>query len=333
MAQARRACPDAVVVPTRGARYRAVSASLFQILRESAPLVEPLSVDEAFLDVTGLPKGPAAVAEDIAQRVRAELGLTASVGGAPNKLVAKLASDARKPDGRLVLPPSEVQGFLDPLPATRLPGVGPVTGRALQRQGIRTVRDLRDADPRALRARLGTQGPHLHGLAHGRDERAVVPDEAAQQIGQERTFGVDLTSRDAVCDVLQDQAEQVAYRLRRHGFLARAVTIKLRDGAFRTETRQARLSEATDRTWTLAKTARELFEQWADAGFRPLRLAGVSAGGLARDGRQLPLFDTAADQREARLDAALDAIRGRHGPRAIRRGPRAGPADAADGMG
>ncbi len=323
-AMARRRCPQAVVVAPRHAHYVEVSAAVFEILESVTPLVEPLSIDEAFLDVTGsrrlLGEAPV-IAADIKRRVRAETGLTASVGVAPNKFLAKLASEWCKPDGLVVLAEDELPARLAPLPIRRMWGVGPVLEASLARQGVTTFGDLQRLSLEQAVARLGAQGEELWRLARGEDDRPVVPDREARSVGAEETFGADLPSREPVHDVLVGQADRVAARLRRHGLRGRTVTVKIRFGDFQTVTRSATLPAATDRTDVIARTAGELLARWAAQGFHPVRLIGVAVSQLERAGTgQGALFADAEDERLRRLDHATDEVRRRFGPESIRRG-------------
>ncbi|MHC4140834.1 MAG: DNA polymerase IV, partial [Planctomycetota bacterium] len=219
MAVAKRNCPQAVVVPPHGRRYRDVSRRVFEILESFTPLVEPLSIDEAFLDVMGsrrLHGMPRQIAETIKRRVRDELGVTASVGVAPNKFLAKLASDMDKPDGLTVIEPDRIEQTLQGLPISRMWGVGPATERRLRDLGVETFGDLRRYPPEALESCLGVHARRITELARGLDHREVVPDRRAKSISQEQTFGFDLQEPQAVRDVLRGQVEQVGWRLRRH---------------------------------------------------------------------------------------------------------------------
>jgi DNA polymerase-4 len=322
---ARRLCPRAVIVPPRGRRYREASAAVFEILHSEVPVVEPLSVDEAFLDLTGCERalGPAVeVAERLRRRIREDLGLTASVGVAPNKFLAKLASDMDKPDGLTVIRAEEVDAVLGPLPIERMWGVGPATAARLHRRGIRTFADLRALPVERLHRDFGAAGEHYARLARGRDRRAVIPDSRAKSIGHECTFEADLTDPDDVRDVLLSQSAQVARRLRRHALRARVVTVKIRYGDFETVTRSRTLPAPTDLTDDVAAVARALFDAWTSRSFRPVRLIGVSAGRLQEAGAQLELFADKGTERKRRLDRAVDDIQDRFGSRVIRRGGR-----------
>lgn len=332
-AVALRLCPHAVVVKPRGGRYRELSDRVFGILGDFSPLVQPISVDEAFVDVTGslvLFGSAVEIAETIRARIKAETGLTASVGVAPNKFLAKLASDLDKPDGMTVIEGGRVFERLDPLPVSRLWGVGPAAEKSLGRLGLRTIGDIRRTPDETMAERFGDFGRHLSRLARGEDDRPVHTDREAKSISHEQTFGVDLEDPEHVMSVLLGQCEDVGRRLRKHGRLARTVTVKIRFGDFETVTRSGSLREATDRTDSIWATAASLFDAWAGGtgasggrGFRPVRLigAGVSHLSEAGDGAapQLGLFDAGEREKRARLDALTDAIADKHGVGSIRR--------------
>lgn len=324
MARAIRLCPQAVVLPVRPRRYAAVSEQVFAIFDRFTPVVEPLSIDEAFLDVTGCERlmGPAEqVARAIRRSIRGELHLTASVGVAPNKFLAKLASDLNKPDGLTVIAPETIHATLDPLEIRTLWGVGPAAAERLAVLGAATIGDLRRLDPRLLRERLGDAGEHLAALARGEDHRPVTPDGQAKSIGQEQTFATDVADLGALRQILADQADHVARRLRRGRLRARTVTLKLRYGDFTTRTRSTTGPDPTDLSEDLRAMAAALLRAWAREAFGPLRLLGVTASGLSTvAGRQLDLFPDPARQKARRVDEALDAIEAKFGKGAVRRG-------------
>ena len=320
---AKRLCPHALIVPTRFSRYSEASAQVFEIFERFTPQVEPLSVDEAFLDVTASLKllGAAeTIARDLKAQVHRRTGLTASVGVAPNKFLAKLASDLSKPDGLKVIMPDDVDHLLPPLPAERIWGIGPRTAERLHAAGVRTIGDLRRQAPRWFEDFFGADGTRVLDLCFGRDDRPVLGDEQAKRIGHEQTFEQDLPDPEHVRSVLLGQCEQVARRLRRRGLRAGAVTLKIRFGDFQTITRSRSLNAPTDETQSVWLAARGLFDTWAATSFRPVRLIGVSAGGLTSGEGQLELFTDPQAQRRRRLDAAMDSISHRFGNAAIRRG-------------
>ncbi len=325
MAVAKRACPNAVIVPPRGGRYHDVSTAVFELLERFTPIVEPLSIDEAFLDVTGSQRlfgSPREIAASIRACIRAELNLTASVGVAPNKFLAKLASDLHKPDGLTVIEPGEIEATLGSLPIGRMWGVGPATEKRLTDLGITTFGDLHSYPLDVLESILGTWAGRMAALARGEDHRTVTPDSRAKSISHEQTFGQDLQSPEAVVDVMRGQAESVARRLRRHAFRAGTVTVKVRYGDFETITRSASFDEPTDRTDVLWRQGRALFDAWAHGGWRPVRLIGFGTSNLSRGTEQLNLFTDDDDQRRRALDEATDSIKQRFGSGAIHRGTR-----------
>ncbi|MEM1099552.1 MAG: DNA polymerase IV [Planctomycetota bacterium] len=314
MAVAKRRCPHAVIVSVPGERIREKSKSMFAVLDDFSPLVQPLSVDEAFLDMTGMERlmgPPVQIAQQLKDEIKRATGLTASVGVAPNKLLAKLASDLEKPDGLTVITPENLDAVLAPLPIAKLWGVGPATETALHRRGIQTVGDLRGLSEAELVREFGDLGGSLFRRSRGIDARPVVPDRTAKSIGHEQTFKQNLETPDAVREFLYGHTEAVARRVRQHGFTVRGVTVKIRDGEFHTVTRSTTLDPPTDRTDALWQSARGLFDAWADSQFVPVRLVGVSAGPLNPPGsatEQLGLFTSEKSGKQRALDAASDAI-------------------------
>jgi DNA polymerase-4 len=324
MAQAVRLCPQAVIIRPRMERYAEVSRQVFEILEQFTPLIEPLSIDEGFLDVTGTERlfGPAEqTARELRRRICAETGLTASVGVAPNKFLAKLASDLRKPDGLVVVPPDGVQDFLDPLPIGRLWGVGKATLKRFEQLHVQTFADARRLTAAELRRHFGETGEHFYHLVRGDDQRPVVPDREARSISHEQTFATDVADLEYLRSVLLSQTEDVARRLRRHKLLARTVTIKIRRPDFQTITRRATLAAPTDQTALLWQAAAGLFDTWARGGVHPVRLLGVGVSQFVTGpGQQLPLFDEDTTRRSRSLDQTIDQIRERFGRDAISRG-------------
>lgn len=322
MAVARRLCPHAVIVPVHFDRYRAVSRAVFNIFGSFTPIIEPLSIDEAFLDVTGteaLFGDAVTIAQAIRQRIHLETGVTGSVGVAPNKFLAKLASDMNKPDGLTVIGRGDIDVVLPPLAIGKIWGIGPKTAARLNALGVMTVGDLRKVSLEVLARRVGEDDAlRYHRLAHGLDDRPVTPDREAKSIGQEQTFGVDVGEPDVVRTVMLEQSEQVSARLRKHGLRARSVTVKIRFGKFETVTRRTTLSEPVDTTRAIWHAARALFDRWARE-FKPVRLIGVTASQLSAGQGQLELFTNAASQRQRRLDGAVDAINTRFGKTTLRR--------------
>jgi DNA polymerase-4 len=300
--------------------YRQASDRVFSILGEFSPAVEPLSIDEAFLDLTGTERllgEPEAVARRIKARIRSEVNLTASIGLAPNKFLAKLASDMNKPDGLTVIRQEDIGRILPPLPVTKIWGVGKATAERMRTYGIRTIGELRQKPEPWLRQFFGSEADRYWRLSRGLDDRPVVTDENAKSIGHEQTFETDVTDSDDIRAVMLDQVEQVAARLRRHGLLARGVSLKIRFGDFQTVSRSTTLPRPTDATSELWDAARGVFEQWP---FQPVRLIGVTAERLSRGPGQLDLFADPEHERQKKLDTVADRINQRFGKRSIRRG-------------
>jgi len=319
MSQALRLCPRAVVLPPDRAAYSAASRQVMAILRDVTPLVEPLSLDEAFLDVSAarrLHGRPGRIAELIRARVVGELGLTCSVGVAPTKFVAKLASARCKPDGMLVVPHTRVLEFLHPLPVTALWGVGARTAESLHRLGIRTVADLSGTPRDTLRRAVGAAAAaHLSALADGVDPRTVHPDEVEKSISADRTVDADLTTEDEVRRELLTLAEEVGSRVRSRRFVARTIGIKIRFADFRTVTRVRTLPGWTDSSATIFRTAGELYRS-LDLDQPRIRLVGVKCENLQpadRTPEQLSFDDVAAPA----SDAVVDAARARFGSTAL----------------
>lgn len=311
-------CPDAVFLPVDGKKYAAVSRDVMAILRRFTPLVEPVSIDEAFLDVTGsraLFGDGATIARQIREAIRLEVGLSASVGVATTKLVAKVASDLRKPDALVVVAPGEEADFLAPLPISRLWGVGPQTAAALREYGVRTIGELAAVPVDLLVRRFGSHGGALHDRALGIDPDPVGGREAAKSIGHEHTFDVDTADRETIERTLLGLAEGVSGRLRAVGLRARTVTVKIRDSSFRTVTRQRALAAPTDLTDPIWQTALELARPEL-RGIR-VRLLGVTVSNFGEPA-QLGLFDGENGRRRRAVEAA-DEIRRRYGERAVTR--------------
>ena len=323
MAKAVRLCPHAIILPGRYRRYDEISEQIFAILGRYSPQIEPLSIDEAFLDVTGCERllGSAeGMAADMKRAIRRETGLTASVGVAPNKFLAKLGSDLKKPDGLVVIAPQTAQEILDPLPVRRIWGVGPAGEAQFAKLNIRTIGQVRTTPLSTLRRVFGDSAEHFLQLSQGLDDRPVTGDAEARSIGQEHTFAEDIADMNELRGVLLAQVEQVGRRLRRHALRARGLHLKLRYGDFTTLTRAATLKEPTDVTDELWRAAAGLLEKWAAGGIRPLRLLGMTAGPLTGQGGQLPLFEDARHTKLRQLDRALDDISSRFGPNSLRRG-------------
>jgi DNA polymerase-4 len=302
--------------------YAAVSKQIFVVFREFTPLVEGLSLDEAFLDVTASTSalGEAAhIASEIKQRIRARTGLTASVGVAPNKLVAKIASDLRKPDGLVIVRPDEVNALLDPLPLRKLFGLGAKTAPRVEALGIRTLGELRQANVARLRPIFGRYAERVQQRAAGIDDRPVCAEVDEKQISAEETFDVDITDRERLRSELIRLADRTGSRLRARGLAAGCVTVKIRRKDFTTYTRQRRFQPRTQETRVIADIATALLDAWLASQPRAaLRLLGVGVSELEED-LQPDLFTPADSARNRRLDEALDSIRGRFGTVAVAR--------------
>ena len=336
--QARRLCPHAIFLRGRYERYSEVSANVMAIFRDVTPLVEPLSLDEAFLDVSGalrlLGEAPV-IAGALRQRVFDEQGLTCSVGVASTKFVAKLATGAAKPkasekgpqfgSGVFVVQPDETLGFLRPLPVESLWGVGPATLAKLHRIGVLTIADLADLPEENVVAVLGrSQGRHLHSLSNGHDERSVEPDRAMKSIGHEETFAHDHHLRSTLDRELVQFADAVASRLRAQGLVARTIQLKVRFGDFTTITRSTTLAVSVDDSHSLLESGRQLLELVDPA--QGVRLLGLSVSGLSSDSSKQLTFDEATSGpgwQEA--DRTIDEIRARFGDDAIGPAVSAGP--------
>ncbi len=314
-----RLCPQGVFLPVDGRKYQAEGRRVMAILRRFTPQVQPVSIDEAFLDVTAsraLFGDGEAIGRAIKAAVRDEVGLTVSVGVAATKLVAKVASDLRKPDGLVVVPPGEEAAFLAPLPIARLWGVGEKTAAALADYGVVTIGDLAALPPEVLARRLGKHGAALVDRARGIDPDPVATGEPAKSIGHEHTFDRDTADREAIERTLLGLADGVAGRLRSAGLRAGTVTLKLRDAGFATITRQATLAAPTDLTEPIFETSLALLRR--ELRGQRIRLVGVTASNL-RDPEQLGLFDAAGDPRRRAAAEALDTIRRKYGSRAVTR--------------
>jgi DNA polymerase-4 len=323
MARAVRLCPQAVVLPVRMSAYREASEQVFAVFSRFTDRIEPISLDEAFLDVTGCETlfGPALeIARRIKAEVRAGTGLTVSAGIASNKFLAKLASDLGKPDGLLAVSPEEIDPFLLPLPVSRIWGVGRVTARKLDNAGLRIVADLRSAGKERLVRLLGSAGEQLFHLSLGEDDRPVEPGGELKSVGHEETFEADLRDTGKIRLELLELAERVARRLRRKSLKGRCVTLKVKYADFQSITRSATLGEGVDRAGAIHGAAMELLKR-TEAGQRPVRLLGISLTGLVpREKGQAELFGREKDRRLGDLDRALDRLRDRFGEDGIRPG-------------
>jgi DNA polymerase-4 len=318
MFKALKACPDAVVIKPDFAKYTAESRRILGALGELTPLVQPLSLDEAWADLSGTERlngGPPALQlVRLQRRIETEIGLTVSIGLAPNRFLAKVASEIDKPRGFSVIGAAEAQAFLAPRPVSILPGVGPVFARALRSDGFDTVGQLAAAEPRDLAKRYGEWGLRLSELAHGRDARAVNPEQDRRGMSAETTFNTDLADREALEAELWPLCEKLAAKARRSGLASRTVQLKLRRTDFRIVTRRRTLPEPVQTARGLFAAARELLGP--ELG-RPYRLIGVGMADLI-DAEDAPsgLFDT-AEARALKTETAIDALRARFGASAV----------------
>jgi DNA polymerase IV len=321
---ARRLCPHGVFLPVRMKHYAEVARQIRAIFLSFTPLVEPLSLDEAYLDVHGCEGlfGPAPdIARQIKNRIQVALGLVASVGVAPNKYLAKLASDYGKPDGFVVLPHAGVTEFLTPLPVSRIWGVGAKGEKRLHALGIRTIGQIAALPEKTVIDHFGEMGRHIWQLANGQDDRTVVPDREAKSISTETTFAHDLCDRSILRVCLLDLVDHLASRLRHEGVWARTIDLKIRSSDFRTRTRSTTLAEATHLTNAIWKAAANLFDRSLSRELLPVRLLGVGASKLTRQPTlQGNLFEEGVHERESALDQTIDSIRAKFGTGSIQRG-------------
>jgi DNA polymerase-4 len=322
MAMALRLCPAAKVRPVRMERYRSASRQVFEVFGRFTDLIEPLSVDEAFLDVTGSERlfGTATeIAAAIRKAVREEIGLAISAGVASNKFLAKLGSEQAKPDGLFEMP-EPPDAFLRVLPLGRMWGVGPVTCKQLEDLGLKTVGDLLRFSRDRLTRLFGKVGSHLYDLARGIDRRPVEPSDEPKSIGHEDTYARDLQSQQEMGRALLDLAERVGARLRRHGLAGQTITLKVKFSDFTSVSRSRTLNHAIDHAMDIYPVALELLDR-TEARFRPVRLLGISLGRLQAPGDdQGELFVGTDRQRQAALDQAVDQLRGRYGFSGVCRG-------------
>jgi DNA polymerase-4 len=323
MSEALRRCSDAICVHPRMDRYREVSSKIFEIFRSFTPVVQGLSLDEAFLDVSKRIKSPAQalnLALQIKRQIRQATGLTASVGIGPNKLVAKIASDLEKPDGLVQVARQDVGSVLDPLSVRAINGIGPRTGELLAARGIKTIKDLRSCQPELLLPVFGRYTARMLERARGIDSRPVESHTETKSISAEETFDQDLRDFGEMLDQISLLARRTAKRLARKELQASTISIKVRDSEFHTLTRQHSFSPATDSADILIQTATELLEQWRMEHPRAaLRLLGVTASGL-EPARQMDLFARQAQGSSSRLQELLGEVQQRYGDKALQLG-------------
>lgn len=319
--QARKLCPQAVFVPPRFGRYSEISRQVMAVLERFSPLVEQASIDEAYLDASGLEHlfGPVRdMARALKDEVRRVTGLTCSIGLAPVRFLAKIASDLDKPDGLTVIEPDQVRDFLRDLPVGKIPGVGGRTLEILRSLGVRTVGDVLRFGPESWEARLGSWGPTLWERAQGIDPRPVEPGGEAKSSGAENTFEEDTLDRDLLRRWLLVQSERVGADLRQMGVKARTVTVKIKFADFRQITRARTLAAATDQTLAIYRAARAILAA-EDLPLR-VRLIGVTASHFGQGPAQLSLLDPDPPRKQSRLDRAVDQVRKKFGKQAVLRG-------------
>ncbi len=332
MARAVRLCPDLLVVPSNFSAYRAASQQVMERLHRLTPLVEQISIDEAFLDVTALGEPGDVLAAQLQATIRDDLALSCSLGVATNKLVAKVATDVGKslvrsgkiPQAICVVPPGDEAAFLAPLPATALWGVGPKTAEKLSELGMHTIGDIAAWPAADLARRFGQHGDDLARRARGIDDRPIVTERATKSISQETTFARDVTDRALLERTLREQASEIAQKLRREDLMGTTIKLKIRWPDFTTPTRQLTLPQPTDEPEVISEAALRLFGQiWTSE--QAVRLIGVGVSGLGAPPRQLSLWDVppapTPEQlaRQQRVEAALAAIQARFGVGAVRR--------------
>ena len=326
MFQARQKCPQLVIAPPRRKRYSELSRRIMAILGTFSPEVEPISIDEAYLDVTGcirLYGAPNQIAGAVKTKIKAETRLTCSVGVAPNKFLAKIASDYRKPDGLTVIGAEQVAAFIETLPIGKVPGVGDKAHRKLLAMGIQTLGAVNQLDRRSLVRHFGKFGHRLHQLAQGKDDSAVSPDGPAKSVSSEITLETNTRDRQALARHLLSQAQTVARQLRKHRMVARVITLKIKTADFKRHTRSQTLAKPVRSSNSIYRIASTLLADQALS--LPVRLIGLAAGGLQPDTMpvQKDLFDIGEDlhrNKWEKVDQAMDAVAQRYGHRFVVRG-------------
>jgi DNA polymerase-4 len=322
LSKARRLCPQAIFIRSHFSLYKDASAKFMKILGDFSPHIEPLGFDEAYLDVTGCeePYGSLQkLALAIKERINEELKLTASVGIATCKVVAKIASDLCKPDGLLEIAPGDEQAFLNPLPIDKLPGVGKKTEQALKETGVTTIGELASLPLDTIKRQFGSTGAVIHSYARGMDDREVEAPGEAKSISQQLTFARDTLNRNFLEANLHNLCQEVCQELRSQNKKARCVAIRLRYADFKTITRQVNLKEASDVTQVIFTTSQHLLSKALAQQEKPVRLIGIRISSLFSEGKQLSMFDSEIEKPE-HLDKAIDRIRRKYGPTAIKTG-------------
>ncbi|MFC1902810.1 DNA polymerase IV [Chloroflexota bacterium] len=322
LSTASRLCPQAIFIEGNFNKYREASKKFMAILADFSPFLEPVSLDEAYLDATGFESIYGSVhqmAVKIKQRIKDELGLNASTGIASSKVVAKVSCELSKPDGLLEVADGGERSFLAPLPVAEMPGIGKKTEQILRGLGINTIGELSATPLSALKSHFGTSGEVLHRHASGIDDRQVEPPGAAKSISRETTFGKDTRDRSLLEATLRYLVERVGNTLRKRGEQAKCVTLKLRYADFTTITRRQTLSQPSDSDQTIFDTGLKLLKQELSLGKQPVRLVGIGVSNLVETGRQLDMLDKSAERQE-RLNKTIDRIRNRYGFTAIQTG-------------
>lgn len=321
MWEAKKRCPHGIFLPPDMAKYAYVSDQIRQIYESFSPLVEPLSLDECFMDVTGMellyPGGVEDIARKIKERIKSEIKITVSIGVSHNKFLAKLGSDLHKPDGLVVINPNEEIDFLAPMPVTRLWGVGDATARILKGIRVETVADLRRLDIATLKRLFGKYGTELHNMAWGKDDRPIVTDREAKSMGNENTFLQDIWSKEDIEVELLSLAEKVGWRLRRAGLSGRTVTVKIRYSSFNTITRSLTLQTPINLDEVIYETAKKIMEKVQIK--EGVRLLGITVSHLGEGCNQMDLFNEVNEKRE-RVTAVVDKLKGRFGHSVIMHG-------------
>lgn len=316
-------CPHAVFLPVDGEKYRRVADEVFEISSDFTPDIEPVSIDEAFLDITEsyhLFGTPCDTGRKLKERIKAQVDLTASVGIAPVKMVAKIASDFCKPDGLCEVKEGEVLNFLWPLTIDKLWGVGPKTQRSLSQMGIETVGNLAHASRELLGKHLGENGARLHDLANGIDPRAVVDGETIKSVSHEHTFDIDTDNREKIENVLLDLSERVSRRLRKNGLKGKTLTVKIRLKGFKTYTRTHTLPQKTNHVDVIFKNVRDIFHEFDEGGSgERIRLIGVRVSYFHDPYVRESLFDDSSVERREDIHRAVDTIKDKYGEAAIHR--------------
>ena len=320
LSQAKRLCPHGCFVAPRFEAYREASDAIHQVMLHYADAYEPISLDEAFLDISGMgSQYPTlgSIGRAIKEEIRSAVHLTASVGIAPNKFLAKMASDMNKPDGLCIIPYGREQEVLAPLPVRRLWGVGSVTEKKLLAAGFRTIADIQEAAPEKLSALLGNQGPLLKALSLGIDERPIISSRQVKSIGDESTYEYDLTDRRAIDREIAIHSDIVAQRLRRHDLAARTISLKIRFASFKTIMRSLSLEEGTNLQETIDSACQTLLSRIPLT--EGIRLIGVTASNLGVP-LSIPSLFSDKEEKRARAAKAMDSIQQKYGRKALRKG-------------